>query len=337
MGATLNNLFARPLMALTITVVLVMTADWEAQAAPEEEIVPSGVFRVLVSESSTTQTEAIDRRKTRGPLKNYLLPDNDLRDATTGAIQRTRSETELRLTFGLSNAWNISLRLPYLQLEQNSTLQNETTNPEEKAHLATLENASISGLGDLRLSLLYRPVYNDRNGLIWSFGWEKPSAGGDIPFSDSTSLTTTNHVHRYLVLMQYTRYTAVIRGRYDLSFRWSEGLPATVETTAGNQQKLKPGADIKARMGWVQEFHDFSFGVESDYGVVGQNSLGGELLRDNSYRWNYRLQVGYGNLSGLEKGPVAFPYRLLISKEGLVRGFNTVADDITILSLETFF
>ena len=319
--------------------LLAICVAWSpvAFALPEEELVPGGAWFLKMTETRTTETKAIDRQGKKNALKSYVIPDPDQSEATSGSIQRERAETEARINYGLGEQWNLALRLPMRSASQQSTLANGTADETAQIRLDTLGNKEISGLGDVRLSLLFRPLYTDRNAVLWGFGLTMPGSNQHIPFVDASTLEITELVNRYSIMMQYTRFPMIARSRFDLVVIGFSGSDAKVEKAGGGQGTLEPGTEISAKMGWLQEVGAISLGLESDYRLNGANRIDGQGLYDNSLRWVYRLHMGFGNLAVLEGSGEVWPYRIMLGWEQVLRGFNTPTDAVMTLSLETFF
>ena len=308
-----------------------------ALAIPTEEVVPKGAWFMKMTETHVTETKAISRLRREGPLKNYVVPSESQPEATSGDIQRTRAQTEARMTYGLSNKWNLALRLPYNQVQQSSSLVNDSADEATQARLDTLGNEDLAGLGNIRLALLYRPVFSDRNGFVWTFGLSMPGSSPQVPYQDSTTLAIAEPVDRYLVAIQYTRFPTYQRSRFDLAVEVSTAIAETVEVAGGGQADLSPGKRVMGKLGWLQELGAVSYGVETEYLIQDPNRVDGQNRNDNILRWVHRLHLGFGNLAALESSDGGWPYRVLLGWETIYKGFNTPSDDVMSVSLETFF
>ena len=325
-------------MKLSIVTILLSLA-WSplAWAVPAEEVVPAGAWFIKLTETRVTEQEAINRLKQEGALKNYVVPSEHQPEATSGEIQRSRSETEARVTYGLGDQWNLAFRVPYRQVEQSSSLANDTTDEAVQARLDTLGSETLTGVGDVRLAVLYRPIFSDRNGLVWAFGMYFPGSSQEVPYLDSSTLAIAEPVKRYLVGLQYTRYPAFPRSRFDLAVEVSNALKGPVELAGGGQGEIYPGSRVVGKLGWLQELGALSYGLESEYKTQGANRMDGNTLGDKTLRWVYRVHLGFGNLAELEAPGGGWPYRVMLGWERIHIGFNTPTDDVISLSLETFF
>lgn len=320
----------------TVAAVIYAGLASGVQAAPEEEIVPAGAVYLQVSDTRTSQHQAIDRLRRESPLKSYLLPEPTMADTISGDISRERTEQTVRLTYGISDFLNFGLRIPYVQLSQDSTLSAESGDVAGTTAVERLKDDQISDLGDIRFSLLLRPLYGDRNALVWGFGLILPGTQ-HTPYTNATTLETHGTVKRLAILLQYTRFPAVTRSRFDMAFEGISPVEGRTENVEGKKVSVKPGTSLRSRLGWLQELGAFTLGFESEYTLQSRGMLDNELLKDNSVRWVYRWQAGYGNLASLETGRPIFPFRILLTREEVVRGFNTPSDAVTSIALETYF
>jgi hypothetical protein len=308
-----------------------------AGAVPEDEIVPEGVWGVRLMFRSETQDSTIDRGGRNAKLINYVIPEDDIRAEVDGQIERSIRRHDVLLTYGISDSWNLSLNVPYLEMEQDSSLTSASADPEVQAAVARLQSESLSGLGELTLTSLHRPVFSDWNSLVMGYGLNYPAGGQEQPYVGSNTFALHTPVASVFGLVHYTRYPAINRSRFDVRGWVALSLTDDVTTAQGDSRKLEQGNRVSIRAGWSQEIGSVSAGLEVEILDQRNNTLGGERLSDRLRAQFLRLHVGFGNLAELESGPMAFPYQFNIQFESLQRGTNVPDGDNVSLIFQTYF
>ncbi|MCZ6728974.1 MAG: hypothetical protein O7C61_04640 [SAR324 cluster bacterium] len=306
-----------------------------AFASVDDEFVPEGTLFTRFSSRLETQDRAIDRGKRENALKEYVIPEASNRSQINGSIEREITRHDLRFTYGFSDNWNMSLNIPYLQMEQRSSLSTASANLQ--ATVARLQSDKISGIGQVDLVNMHRPVFSDWNGFIWGYGLSLPGSGQQTPYHDSTTFDLGPPVRRVFIFTHYTRYTSLPRSRFDLRVLLRMGLKRSVETTSGTNQVLTPGNQVRLKLNWSQEIGAVFYGLELDRAVDRANRLDNESLSDKRNSQTLRLQLGFGNLLDLEQGPVDFPYQVQVQVETVERGFNHPFGSAVTLSLLMYF
>lgn len=305
-------------------------------SAAQDEIVPAGAWSHELALFYQEQDRAYNRFGNLTALRSFLLPGLDARRTTTGFITRTVTRLEFRFTYGLSDSWNLSLEIPYLSLDQDSKLVSTSTDPLVGEEVKSFRRQSLSGLGDGRLTLLHRPLFSDRNAVLWGFGYTQALADREArPGQHALGLGSPSPSLRAFV--HYTRFPRVERSRFDLRFQFEMGIDGEIDTFDEGSQPFRKGNAATFQLGWSQEFGRFAAGVQLSEMRRSQSRLDGAGQDDPEKETAARLRLGYGNLVELERQPLPFPYLLTIEFERSLRGFNVIFRDGTTLSLQYFF
>lgn len=323
-----------PFLGLLALALLLAPGRPQAQ---EDDLVPAGIWSVRITQTQRTEDRAISRLKMHGPLLGYLVPEPGVQDALSGSVTREVQRTDLTTTIGLTDAWNLVLGVPYTRIRQSSSLSSSDSNPAVQAEVERLQAREVSGTGSLRLASLHRPVFSDNHGFVWGYGLDVPRGEPASDWAGRGTLLTDPPFRRYFALWHYTYYPYVERGRFDL--RMEVGLPRSEKIPVQGRGELPvhPGNDVSLFMGWRQEYGPVTTGYGLKLFRQGQSSIAGGKQGDKVVDYAARLELGYGNLTALEQGPIAFPYLLLLGYERTFRGYDTVIRDELQLSLRFYF
>ena len=323
------------LAALLVAGLLAL--PWPAGAVGEE-IAPDGGFLTRVSLRLENQDSAFDQSGESGPMKNFLIKDPLIRDEISGDITREVTRYDLRFTYGLSDTWNLSLNLPFVEVRQNSTLTanaGASTGARETADL--LQSATIQGLGDVELTSLHRPLFSDWNAFTWGYGITYPGSSQKSPYVGTTSLELGRPAPAIHMFIQYTRYPAVEHARFDFSGRVVSQLGGAVTVPGGAERRLQRLNEGAVRMDWTHEIGYIFYGLGIEFLNQSEHTLSGQRLADQIRAQFLRLSIGMGNLAELEQGPIAFPYQLRLEFQDVQRGANIPNGSHITLSLQMFF
>ena len=327
-------------IALGVLSSLLVALPSAAYGLLEDEMVPEGKWFFRASFRQATHQEFFDRGKNEGTLKDALIPDPEVRDQIEGDITRKISRTDLLFTFGISDRWNLSLDLPYLDMTQESSLATVAgAGPEAAAELERrqLQSRTLSGVGDVRLTSQHRPVFSDRAGFIWGYGLVIPGGSQQTPFVDRTTFDLRSPLPAYFMFLHATSYLGGSRSRLDFRASAERGFRGDVETPAGENKYLDPGSRVAATVGYSGEIGPVALGVEAELRVARASTLARERLGDTVRALAGRFHLGIGNVAQLEEGPVAFPYQVLLEVEHIARGTNTPLGSFFSLTFQTYF
>jgi hypothetical protein len=302
----------------------------------QDEFVPTGHVALELSRFQEQQEQAYDRSGRLRPLRSYLLPDRTIYGSSSGKVERTLARTDLRLTYGFSDTTNLFAELPYVELEQDSHLRTDRTQDEFVREIEAQDSQSLSGLGDLRLLLMFRPLFSDRNGFAWGYGVQHPLRDRSESDPGLYAPALRSPAPSLRGFMHYTRYPRLERSRFDMRLELETGLNGEVETFEG-KKPYRSGTGVIVELGWFQEAGPAGFGFALEERYLGQSRVNGIPEGDPVKETLLRGRLGFGNLRELEEGPVSVPYQLMLTFDRSLRGFNAVYSDGVSLSLMLFF
>lgn len=271
-------------------------------------------------------------------MKNYLIREPSLREEIEGSITRSITRYDLRTTYGISDSWNISLNIPFVEINQNSTispLSGASASAQELADL--LQTRTIQGVGDVELTSLHRPLFSDWNALVWGYGFTIPGESQTEPYVDATSLQLGEPAPMAFGFVHYTRFTALPRSRFDFRPFVRHMFSAPVTVASGETRRLEPVNRLSVKFDWSQELGNFVYGLGAEFMGQGEHTINGERLVDQVRGQIVRTRIGYGNMAGLEDGPQSFSYQLQLEFRSVLRAANIPHGDHMTLSILTFF
>ena len=308
-----------------------------ATPAGKDEFVPEGAFAFELDVFREEQSLAFDRSGNLNQLIKIVIPDRSVRDEVKGDISRGVTDYHLGLTIGIRDSWNVVLQAPYRVLKQDSTLTTSSTEQEEQDEVNALSSQTLSGMGDLRVMTMFRPVFSDRNGFVWGYGLTHPITGQteSRPGLFTLALRSPNPIARGFV--HYTRYPRLERARFDVRAELQTGLPGSVEFDDGRTDVYRSGNGVQIEVGWFQEIGPVGAGISLEEFRQGPSRLGGVSLSDPREETLVHARIGSGNLRALEEGPLALPFQVMLEFDRSLRGFNVPYSDGYTLSILFFF
>ena len=328
----------RHALALAACAAALLPAAQPARALVEKDvIVPEDALAFEIATFHEEQLLAFDRTGRLRHLKRYLLPDRITRNETEGTISRTVTDVHLNLTYGISDTWNLFVGLPYRMLEQESTLTTASDRGTTLSDVQDLQSQTLSGAGDLAVTMLHRTVFSDRNGLVLGYGITHPMQDRSESDPGLVALALRSPNPTINGFVHYTHYPQIERARFDLRFEYGTGLPGKIEITRGKRVQYRSGSGLRAETGWFQEIGRVGVGVSYEEFAQAQSRLSGVGNSDPEKESLLHFRIGYGNLTDLEQGPVTQPYQLMLTVDRSLRGFNVPYSDGYTLSLLLFF
>jgi hypothetical protein len=314
-------------------------ALWKGAAqGATDDLVPAGTIQAHVALSHETQAKAIARDSVSHGLDAFALPDPGNRSAVSGTLSRDIDEADLLLQAGLTDHWNFSLLVPYIQASQHSTLVvlDPSADPVLTATVAALQDRSVSGLGNLRFTSLHRPVFSDFNGFVWGYGYQGSTSPNIGVYTGIGSLQTRDPYGGAFAFAHYTRFPTLSRSRLDLRGEYQFPFMDSVNLPTGARVAVRGGATTLVSLSWEHEPGSWGYGL----GVQGKNSLptrlDGETQEDSVKEYLFHAQLGIGNLVALELAPIRFPYQVLLAWDTTLYGFNTPLRDRWSLVFKTY-
>jgi len=310
-----------------------------AARAAQDDFVPGGIFRLGLSASSDTQTKAVARDSVNHGLEVYALPDPGDAGKVSGTLSREIHETDLQLQLGLTDRWNISVTVPYVQATQHSTLRvkDPAANPALTAAVAALNSRTVSGMGNLRFTSLHRPVFTDANGFIWGWGFtESPERNSGV-YTGTGTLQTRDPFGTVFGLIHYTHYPQWARGRFDMRLEYSVSLIDNVNLPTGQRVSILGPPGVLSSVGWEHEPGAWIYEFRVDQRTTLQSRLDGESQSDPIKEWIFHAKLGYGNLIELEAAPIRHPYQVSLTWDSTFFAYNAPIRDRWGLLYVTYF
>ncbi|MDH5751297.1 MAG: hypothetical protein OEZ59_02620 [Deltaproteobacteria bacterium] len=305
--------------------------------AQEDEILPGGSWQVTVSQHKDSQQDSWGRNDRHGTLLQYLVPDITVREQLSGKVTREYQRRKLEVGVGLIDTWSLHLSKEQVVIRQDSDIQTAGTDPEVLYALAATASTEVSGSGNLEATLLHRLFYNDYNSVVLGWGGLWPEGRVETPWYGRATLMTAAPARAGHVLLHYTRYPSIRHSRFDLRVFLNYSDSTWVRLPEGEWRKLYIGNRIEGQLGWRQEFGMVSTGFLFQLLRQGNSSLGGILQHDHMEEESLRFELGLGNLVDLEQGPVTLPYRIGLTAERTIRGFNVPVRNALIMDLKIYF
>ncbi|MFI5399554.1 MAG: hypothetical protein ACHQZQ_00700 [SAR324 cluster bacterium] len=318
----------------------------------QDDMVPEGVFRFQVSETYETQTTATARDGKIHDLAVYALPDPNDATQVSGTLWREIYQTDLQLQFGLTDRWNVSLAVPYVQAVQHSTLRvnnnyssggdsycNASSSPpcDLAATVANLQSRTLAGFGNYRLTSLHRPVFTDANALTWGWGLNASLESNAGVYTGDGSLQTRDPYGSLFSMIHYTHYPELARSRVDIRMEYVHPLVDKVTLPTGQRVSILGGPQFLTSIGWEHEPGSWGYGFRIDQKNTLQTELAGESQDDPVKEWIFHAQLGYGNLIQLENAPIHFPFQVSLTWDITFSAYNAPMRDRWGLTYFTYY
>jgi hypothetical protein len=317
----------------------VLAALPPAVRAAEDDFVPAGIFRFSAAVSHETQTKAVARDSVNHGLEVYALPNPADARKVTGTLSREINETDLQLQLGLTDRWNVSLAVPYVQAIQHSTLRvnDPAADPALTATVANLNERTVSGMGNFRLTSLHRPIFTDANAVVWGWGFTESPERNTGVYTGTGSLQTRDPYGSLFGLFHFTHYPQQVRGRFDLRAEYILPLIDKVNLPTGQRVSILGAPGVLTSAGWEHEPGAWGYGLRVDQKATLQSRLDGESQEDPVKEWIFHAQLGYGNLIALEAAPIRFPYQVSLTWDATFFAYNAPIRDRWGLLFFTYF
>jgi len=328
---------AAPLCLLAALAAALAAAPAAAQTHTDD-LVPAGAWRLRAEVRYDRQDDAYTRKNKTGTLKDYVIPDDATRAQIDGDLTREIVRAEVHLQYGRSDTWNWALAVPFLHMEQRSSLEAAPgADAKARATAERLGDRELSGLGDATLTSLHRPLFSDRHAWVLGYGLRVPLGEPESTYDGAGTFDLRSPGAALFALAHYTYFPAWAgRNRMDLRLLTGKGFETTVDTPQG-EATLLPGNFTEVGFSWTAEVARVLMGFDLEHLVTTQNILASEVQHDPTLETRARLRVGHGNLADLEAGPIAFPYQWWVGAETSLQGFNRPLSRGITFVFHTFF
>jgi hypothetical protein len=306
-------------------------------SASVDLMVPAGVVMLDAELSVQQQDQGISTHGTAGGLREWALRSERERREVSGDLTRSVTWLTMAARYGLSDTWNLRLELPYGQLSQTADLTVNTADAELAARAATLETETLSGLGDILISSLHRPLYSDWNSLVVGLHLSLPGSGQDNPYIGRATLALAQPLPALAASLHYTHFPEASRSRWDLVGAWKRYGRGTVDTPLVDDRSLTLPDESAFSLHWAQELRTVTFGFGVRHELSINTVLDGENLNDDALAWIVQAEIGGGNLAALEEHPLALPQAWRVAIEQTVAGFNVPLGTVYALRYRLYF
>ncbi len=306
---------------------LQLSAVW----ASEEELLPPSVWQVYLKWQQTPEySKAYGNSGQQIPLDELLIRDRDVRKRIGGKLTRKESRFDFRLRYGISHDWSISLQIPIISKMQSSSLFVEEVaggedllelNQKSQKTVDNLKSDSTSGIGDSVIRVIYT-LSSTNDGLFQGgFSLTLPTGETGTPrgvFSNSIGDRQTD----LSGFVNYIFYPYIRGFRHGPYLELTNQFEGERETLEGIKGSYFGHTLINIRYHLNYEWSNWFAGGRFDYLGGGGSSIDGESQNDTFFITSIQAQLGYGNLSDLEKAFVSFPYQLRIGATTPLQGRN---------------
>ncbi len=328
----------RPVLALLLALGLAALPAPRGARAAEDEIVPGGAWLLKLNVTEDIQHDAIARDARRHPLANYLLGDHKVSGQVEGGAVRSVTETGTQLGVGLTDRWNLRLSVPYREIRQESNLTTASTDPKIAGIVAGLQDRTVSGIGDVRLTSLHRPLFTDSDAIVLSWGLLVPGSRPQSLYIGQPTLDVGVPYRALEGAFQYTHYLlSAERARLDLRADFSVGSSVRVNTPTEQGITLYGPNSGGLLIQWGQEFETLGYGIFLRHRGVTQTFLGGSAQKDQVKETRLGGRFTVGNLAELERRPLTFPFLAGLEVDHVVLGYNVPDSSRYTLFLRTYF
>jgi len=315
---------------LTLTVVLFLLFLIRAAAATQDDLVPSGIFNYSVSTTHEEQYKAVARDSVTHDLTVYALPDPTYAGQVSGTLSREYTETDLRLQYGITDTWNLALTLPYVVAIQRSTLQ--VTNPNADPILfetvASLQNKTLSGMGNYRLESIHRPIFRDENAVTFGYGITGSTERNEGIYTGVSSFEIRDPYGTWLAFLHYTHYPNLARSRFDMRVEYDLPQIDHVNLPTGERgASLLGGPTYAAYMEWEHEPGAWGYALRLQGKATQDSRIDGVSQDDPITELLFHAQISFGNLIALEQAPISFPYQVSLTWDTTLAAYNAPIRD----------
>lgn len=324
-------------MGFPALLLLVLFAGEGTVRASVDLMVPEGVIMLDAALAVQQQDRGISTHGTVGGLREWAFRSERERREVTGDLTRGVTWLTVAAQYGMSDTWNLRLEVPYGQLSQTADLSVDTTSPELAARAATLETETLSGLGDVRLSSLLRPLYTDASSLVVGLHVTVPGSAQDNPYIGRPTLMLAQPLPALRASVHYTYFPEAARSRWDVVGSWKRYGRGTVDTPLADNRSLVLPDESTFSLHWAQDLRSMNFGIGVRHELSINTVLDGKNLADDALAWIVQAEIGGGNLAVLEEQPVALPQAWRIAIDHTAAGFNVPLGTQVALRYQLYF
>ena len=310
-----------------------------AAHAIDDDLVPAGIVRFSVATSHETQNKAVARDSVNHGLEVWALPDPSDTGRVAGTLSREINETDLNVQLGITDHWNLTLVLPYVEAIQHSSLQvtDPTADAAFRTAIASLKSKAISGMGNYRFTTSNRPLFTDSNAIIWGLGITGSTERNAGIYTGTGTFQNRDPYGTWLGFFRYSHYPQLARSRIDARVEYQLPQLDHVTLATGERATILGGPIILSSFGWEHEPSAWGYGMRVDQRTTLQTRIDGEAQNDPVKEWIFHAQLSYGNLIALEEAPIRHPYQAQLAWDTTFFAYNAPIRDRWTLKFVTYF
>lgn len=286
------------------------------------EIIPEGRYMFQAGWATQTRTEGINKLSRTAPLLELLVPDPGENAQIDGTVEREIQRLDFLFRFGFSDDWNVTLELPYVWIDQKSSLSTSSGDAGVAQQVERLSSRSISGPGSIRLSSLHRSFFKDASALSWGYGISLPLGSPKSPYAGRGTLFLDTPFQEVFTFIQIDRFFPSSPGKIEFFAQLTGVFDETLLDLDGNSVTVNPGNKISFWIKWEQDFGPVFTSLGWRQVQQRASNIGKNKENDKTKENAFGIKLGVGNLPKLEKGPLAFPYLVFFQFERTINGFN---------------
>ncbi|MBF0287522.1 MAG: hypothetical protein HQM14_06860 [SAR324 cluster bacterium] len=309
--------------ALLITVPLNLAAGGE--------LLPPAAWHAKIEVRVTpSYKDAFGNGQTKISLKDLLIRNKKVRKRIKGEVTREEKVLEMDLLYSFSEKWLFSAYIPFLQRKQTSSLfivnsDSLFIDPELEEMIEktkeNLQSEEQQGLADVSLQAAYVFTYTNSTFFRGGGRVKLPTGTAGTPYGmlplaiGDRQVDLYGFLH-YTILPPIPGFSHNIRGEFMIQFA---GVRKTMEGEegdyyGGNQFDLQYTATYEKNNWFYDGGGQLLLGTGS--------TIAGEEQNDASAVGKIHADIGYGNLSDLEKSPLSFPYQIRMGLDIPLQGRN---------------
>lgn len=280
-----------------------LTQAASVSAIEQTHRIPESTERLEIRmEHIPSYREVYGRYEKRVPLHEWLLENESA--SVSGTMSRSETRIHFAYDWGWTSEWTVSAESAVVHKSQTASLSGGSG-------LELPESGTVTGLGDTTVSL--------RKELFTSTTWY--SVGGmQLVLPTGTAGKAIGHSPNAIGdrqtdvggFFRFTWYPLAPGWRNGFGLRALAQLKGTRKNYQGERVIHYPGNQTEAYYNWSYEGSNLFFGAELKRIERGAATVGtsqhNPLLVDQG-----TLEVGFGNLTDLEKHPLPLPWQFRLS------------------------
>ena len=286
-----------------------------------EDRMPKSVWQTEISlKFIPSYSRAFNGYGKESPLQNLLLWDRGWYDLVGGELSREEKKLELKLAYGLTEDWVLTIMIPFVQKIQMSSLKFDSGTAEQQKVISNLSSEELNGLGDISIQFGKDLSYSTTFHNIGGFTSRLPTGNKGIRRGIHSNSIGEGH-GSLGVFFHITWYPLVHGLRNSWRIEGKNEMTGERETLEGEKVYYSAGHIADIFYSWSIERQNIFAGTEIHYFQQSESKL--PLGKSNdSFLKEINFEFGYGNLSELEKKPLLYPWQFRLSYSKSLAGQN---------------